>query len=104
MTSSGIATTTVGDIELAYETFGDPGDTPLLLISGPGFADDQLRRRALAGLAARCLFVIRFDNRDVGLSTAPATRRHPRLRRRPSRATGRASTTSWPTWRPTPPG
>jgi pimeloyl-ACP methyl ester carboxylesterase len=69
MESNGIATATVGDIELAYETFGDPADTPLLLVSGLatqmiGFADEFC-----AGLADRGLFVIRFDNRDIGLST-----------------------------------
>ncbi|MGY2129052.1 alpha/beta fold hydrolase [Blastococcus sp. SYSU DS0617] len=69
MESSGIATATVGDIELAYETFGDPSDTPVLLVSGLatqmiGWADEFC-----AGLAAQGLFVVRFDNRDIGLST-----------------------------------
>ena len=69
MTSSGIATTTVGDIELAYETFGDPGDTPLLLVSGLGSQMISYADELCADLAAQGLFVIRFDNRDVGLST-----------------------------------
>jgi pimeloyl-ACP methyl ester carboxylesterase len=69
MTSSGITTTTVGDIELAYETFGDPGDTPLLLISGLGSQMISYADELCADLAAQGLFVIRFDNRDVGLST-----------------------------------
>ncbi|MBJ7453323.1 MAG: alpha/beta hydrolase [Blastococcus sp.] len=69
MTSSGIATTTVGDIELAYETFGDPGDTPLLLVSGLGSQMLSYADELCADLAAQGLFVIRFDNRDVGLST-----------------------------------
>jgi pimeloyl-ACP methyl ester carboxylesterase len=59
----------VGAIEIAYETFGAPGDPPLLLIMGLGtqmlgWPDDFCRL-----LAAHGLYVIRFDNRDIGLST-----------------------------------
>jgi len=79
MTSSGIATTTVGDIELAYETFGDPGDTPLLLISGLGSQMISYADELCADLAAQGLFVIRFDNRDVGLSTHLHSAGLPRL-------------------------
>jgi pimeloyl-ACP methyl ester carboxylesterase len=68
-TDAAIQRAQVGDIELAYETFGDPGDTPLLLVMGLatqmiGWPDDFCRE-----LAGRGLFVIRFDNRDIGLST-----------------------------------
>ncbi len=69
MESSGIATATVGDMELAYETFGDPGGTPLLLVSGLGSQMISYADELCAGLAERGMFVIRFDNRDVGLST-----------------------------------
>lgn len=69
MESSGIATTTVGDIDLAYETFGDPAAVPLLLVSGLGSQMISYPDELCAGLAARGLYVIRFDNRDVGLST-----------------------------------
>ena len=79
MTSSGIATTTVGDIELAYETFGDPGDTPLLLVSGLGSQMISYADELCADLAAQGLFVIRFDNRDVGLSTHLHSAGTPRL-------------------------
>src|SRR3712207_9593543 len=79
MTSSGITTTTVGDIELAYETFGDPGDTPLLLVSGLGSQMISYADELCAGLAARGLFVVRFDNRDVGLSTHLHAAGTPRL-------------------------
>ena len=56
-------------IELAYETFGDPGDPPLLLVMGLGtqmigWPDPFCTRLAEGGL-----HVIRFDNRDVGGST-----------------------------------
>lgn len=62
-------TTRVGEIELAHETFGSPEDTPLLLVMGLatqmiGWPDDFCRM-----LAERGLYVIRFDNRDIGLST-----------------------------------
>ena len=69
MESSGIKTMTVGDVELAYETFGDPSATPVLLVSGLGSQMISYADELCAGLAARGLFVIRFDNRDVGLST-----------------------------------
>jgi pimeloyl-ACP methyl ester carboxylesterase len=69
MQSSGIQRARVGDVELAYETFGDPGNPPILLVMGLatqmiGWPDDFC-----AGLADRGHFVIRFDNRDIGLST-----------------------------------
>jgi pimeloyl-ACP methyl ester carboxylesterase len=69
MESSGIKTMTVGDVELAYETFGDPADTPVLLVSGLGSQMISYPEELCAGLAARGLFVVRFDNRDVGQST-----------------------------------
>ncbi len=61
--------TTVGDVELAYESFGSPGDTPLLLVMGlatqmVGWPDGFCR-----ALADRGHHVVRFDNRDIGLST-----------------------------------
>ncbi len=55
-------------IEIEYESFGD-GDETLLLIMGLG-AQMILWDEVFCGLlAARGLRVIRFDNRDVGLST-----------------------------------
>jgi pimeloyl-ACP methyl ester carboxylesterase len=56
-------------VELAYETFGERSGPPVLLIMGLGTQmlgwPDELCRL----LAGRGLHVIRFDNRDVGLST-----------------------------------
>ncbi len=66
---SGEKTTKVGDIELAYDTFGDSSAPPMLLIMGLGgqmIRWDEAFCQALAGLGR---WVIRFDNRDVGLST-----------------------------------
>ncbi|MBU3749927.1 MAG: alpha/beta hydrolase [Mycobacterium sp.] len=58
-----------GDIELHYEDLGDLQAPPVLLIMGLGAQLVLWREefcRKLAGLGYR---VIRFDNRDVGLST-----------------------------------
>ncbi|MGA2107270.1 MAG: alpha/beta fold hydrolase [Syntrophorhabdales bacterium] len=56
-------------IQIEYETFGDPSGRPLLLIIGLGGQmidwDDDLCK----DLAERGHYVIRYDNRDVGLST-----------------------------------
>jgi len=56
-------------IHLEHDTFGDRSDPPLLLVMGLGFQlihwDPEFCRR----LADRGFHVIRFDNRDVGLST-----------------------------------
>ncbi len=56
-------------IQIEYDTFGDKASTPLLLITGVGcqmvFWNEEFCQR----LADHGLYVIRFDNRDVGLST-----------------------------------
>jgi pimeloyl-ACP methyl ester carboxylesterase len=56
-------------IELEYETFGDPEARPLLLITGLGAQMISWDDALCAQLAARGFHVIRFDNRDSGLST-----------------------------------
>ncbi|HEY1456099.1 MAG TPA: alpha/beta fold hydrolase [Candidatus Dormibacteraeota bacterium] len=56
-------------IELEYETFGDRADAPLLLIMGLGAQLITWRAEFCAMLAAAGFYVIRFDNRDSGLST-----------------------------------
>ena len=57
------------EIELYYETHGDPADPALLLVNG--YSSQILGWRAgfREQLAERGRFVISFDNRDVGLST-----------------------------------
>ncbi|MBR7831753.1 alpha/beta hydrolase [Actinospica durhamensis] len=66
--NSGIARN--GDVEIAYEDFGTPGGKPLLLISG---LDEQMVSSWPDGfcraLADAGLHVVRYDNRDSGLST-----------------------------------
>ena len=56
-------------IQIEYETMGDPADRPLLLVIG--LADQLIHwdDGLCAHLANRGHFVIRFDNRDSGLST-----------------------------------
>ncbi len=56
-------------IELEYETFGDSGDPPLLLVMGLGAQMVSWDLDFCEALVGRGFFVIRFDNRDVGLST-----------------------------------
>jgi pimeloyl-ACP methyl ester carboxylesterase len=69
MQSSGIPRAQVGDLEIAYETFGDAGDPPVLLVMGLATQMIGWPDKFCAGLADRGYFVIRFDNRDIGLST-----------------------------------
>jgi pimeloyl-ACP methyl ester carboxylesterase len=56
-------------LEIEYETMGDPHGRPLLLIIG--LADQFIHwdESFCADLVARGHYVIRFDNRDSGLST-----------------------------------
>jgi len=56
-------------VELEYEVVGDPAARPLLLVQGLGAQLVSIEERFCAELAARGFMVIRFDNRDVGLST-----------------------------------
>jgi pimeloyl-ACP methyl ester carboxylesterase len=61
--------TSANGVTIEYETAGDPGRVPLLLIMGLGGQliawDDDF----VDGLVARGFYVVRFDNRDVGRST-----------------------------------
>ena len=57
------------EIEIEYETFGDPADRPILLIAGLGSQMISWDDAFCAHLAERGFHVIRFDNRDSGLST-----------------------------------
>lgn len=79
------------EVELCYQTFGDPGGDPLLLVMGLGgpmtWWDPGLCRM----LAELGFYVVRYDNRDTGRSTkiAHRVRRRDLLR---GFATGRART------------
>ncbi|MGD8830115.1 MAG: alpha/beta hydrolase, partial [Pseudomonadales bacterium] len=56
-------------IELAYETFGSTADEVVLLISGLGTQMTRWTAEFCELLARHGHRVIRFDNRDTGLST-----------------------------------
>jgi pimeloyl-ACP methyl ester carboxylesterase len=56
-------------IELAYQTLGDPADAPLLLVMGLGMQLIHWDLELCEELADSGYYVIRFDNRDAGLST-----------------------------------
>nr|WP_145492649.1 MULTISPECIES: alpha/beta hydrolase [Streptomyces] len=58
------------EVSLAYETFGDPGDPPALLVMGFGAQMLAWHADFCRALADRGRYVIRYDNRDCGLSTA----------------------------------
>lgn len=58
-----------GEVELAYETVGDPADPAVLLIMGLGAQLIYWPERLCELLAAGGYRVIRFDNRDCGRST-----------------------------------
>jgi pimeloyl-ACP methyl ester carboxylesterase len=57
------------DIELCYQTFGDPDDEPLLLVMGLGGPMNWWDTDFCALLAGRGFYVIRYDNRDTGRSS-----------------------------------
>jgi pimeloyl-ACP methyl ester carboxylesterase len=59
----------VGSVDIVYETIGDPSDPPLLLIMGLGMQLIHWDTELCEQLAERGFHVIRFDNRDAGLST-----------------------------------
>lgn len=58
-----------GDVDLEYETFGDDHPETILLINGLGSQMTRWPEAFCARLTSRGYRAIRFDNRDVGLST-----------------------------------
>ena len=56
-------------IQIEYETFGNPSSSPLLLIMGLGGQLIHWDTGLCEQFAEKGHFVIRFDNRDCGLST-----------------------------------
>ena len=57
------------DVELFFEVFGDATDPALLLVNGLGSQSVNYDERWCEKFAAQGYRVIRFDNRDVGLSS-----------------------------------
>ncbi|ALK97347.1 alpha/beta hydrolase [Massilia sp. WF1] len=56
-------------IRIAFDTAGDPKAVPLLLISGLGLQLTAWPDEFVEGLVELGFYVIRYDNRDTGLST-----------------------------------
>jgi pimeloyl-ACP methyl ester carboxylesterase len=68
-TEPGVRIAQTGEVQIAHETFGEESDPPLLLIMGLatqmlGWPDEFCARLADGGH-----YLIRIDNRDIGLST-----------------------------------
>ncbi|WP_436701690.1 alpha/beta fold hydrolase [Nocardioides sp. BYT-33-1] len=57
------------DVELCYQTFGDPAGDPLLLVMGLGGPMTWWPEALCRGLADAGFHVVRYDNRDTGRST-----------------------------------
>ena len=58
-----------GEIEIAYETFGDAADPALILLHGLGSSMLVWPEDMCEGFVDRGFFVLRMDHRDSGLST-----------------------------------
>ena len=56
-------------LSIEYETFGDRANPALLLIMGVGCQLIMWPEDLCQGLADKGFFVIRYDNRDIGLTT-----------------------------------
>jgi pimeloyl-ACP methyl ester carboxylesterase len=56
-------------VELCYQTFGDPADEPLLLVMGLGGPMTWWDTGLCRLLAQSGFYVIRYDNRDTGRSS-----------------------------------
>ena len=64
-----MARTKANGIEIEYETVGNKADPALLLVMGLGAQLTIWPDALFKGLADRGFYVIRYDNRDTGLST-----------------------------------
>jgi pimeloyl-ACP methyl ester carboxylesterase len=59
----------VGNLEIEYETHGDPAHPPILLVMGLGAQLTRWPEPFYRALVDGGHHVIRYDNRDIGLST-----------------------------------
>jgi pimeloyl-ACP methyl ester carboxylesterase len=66
---SGSGVVPANGMKIAYETFGERGARPLIMVMGLGASMLLWHPDLCAMLAGRGFFVIRYDNRDVGRST-----------------------------------
>ena len=58
-----------GDTTLFYDTMGDPDDPTILLVMGLGAQMVAFREEFCQLLVRAGFHIVRFDNRDVGLSS-----------------------------------
>ena len=68
------------EIDICYQTFGDPDDDAILLVMGLGGPMTWWDPEFCQKLADRGFHVIRYDNRDTGRSSRArgrVTQRHP---------------------------
>ena len=78
---------TANDLTLHYDDHGDPANPPVLLVMGLGAQMTMWPMELVEALVARGFRVIRYDNRDIGLSQkldgakAPGMVRHILFRR-----------------------
>lgn len=70
MAGSGERVVRANGVDLWVETFGDPGDPAILLISGAAAPMDYLEDEFCDRLAARGRFVVRYDHRVTGRSVS----------------------------------
>lgn len=68
--SNGEKLVEVGEVELCVETFGDPANPAVLLIDGAAASMLWWESGLCERIARGGRFVIRYDNRDTGRSTA----------------------------------
>ncbi len=59
----------VGKVEIEYDTFGTRSNTAILLVMGLSYQMIEWDKEFCQQLADRGFWVVRYDNRDVGLSS-----------------------------------
>lgn len=69
----------VGDHRVAYDTFGDADNPTLLMVMGLGAQLIHWDPLLCNAFAERGFHVVRFDNRDIGLSTHYADHPRPKI-------------------------
>ena len=74
-----MATAQANGITIAYEASGNPLDTPVLLIMGLGMQLVAWPQDLVDGLVEQGYYVIRYDNRDIGLSSKFEHHKKPNL-------------------------
>ncbi len=72
---------TANGISIEYEAYGDKANPPLLLVMGLGAQLTLWPMELVEALVARGYYVIRYDNRDIGLSQKFGTHGIPNFKR-----------------------